>query len=308
MPISDWFKAREDRRYTVTSGTAADALPDGVWIKCPSCKHTLYQGDLGRSLQVCPHCAHHLPMGAVERIASLADDGTFEETDASLASVDPLRFVAGKSYPASLERAKESTGLAEALLTGRALIGGHPSVLGAMDFRFIGASMGSAVGEKVARAFALGTAERRAVVLAIASGGARMQEGMYSLMQMAKTAAAARVHAEAGLPYVAILTNPTYGGVTASFATLADVIVAEPGAMVGFAGPALVEQTTRQGTPKGFQTAESLVTHGMIDAVVPRAELTPTVQQLLDYLLPAGVPDAAAGAACVVPGSAGEAS
>lgn len=308
MPISDWFKAREDRRYTVTSGTAADALPDGVWIKCPSCKHTLYQGDLGRSLQVCPHCDHHFPMHAFERIESLADEGTFQETDETLASVDPLRFVAGKSYPASLERAQSSTGLAEALITGRALIGGHPAVLGAMDFRFIGASMGSAVGEKVARAFALGTAERRAVMLAIASGGARMQEGMYSLMQMAKTAAAARVHAEAGLPYVAILTNPTYGGVTASFATLADVIVAEPGAMVGFAGPALVEQTTRQGTPKGFQTAESLVTHGMIDAVVPRAELAATVQQLLDYLLPSGVPDAANGAACAMPAPAVEAS
>jgi acetyl-CoA carboxylase carboxyl transferase subunit beta len=192
MPISDWFKAREDRRYTVTSGSPTDVLPDGVWIKCPSCKHTLYQGDLSRSLMVCPHCEHHLPMDASERIASLADDGTFAETDATLASVDPLRFTAAKPYPASLEHARESTGLTEAVVTGRALVGGHPAVLGAMDFRFIGASMGSAVGEKIARAFAIGTAEERAVVLAIASGGARMQEGMYSLMQMAKTAAAAR--------------------------------------------------------------------------------------------------------------------
>jgi acetyl-CoA carboxylase carboxyl transferase subunit beta len=308
MPISDWFKAREDRRYTVTSGSPTDVLPDGVWIKCPSCKHTLYQGDLSRSLMVCPHCEHHLPMDASERIASLADDGTFAETDATLASVDPLRFTAAKPYPASLEHARESTGLTEAVVTGRALVGGHPAVLGAMDFRFIGASMGSAVGEKIARAFAIGTAEERAVVLAIASGGARMQEGMYSLMQMAKTAAAARAHADAGLPYVAILTNPTYGGVTASFATLADVILAEPGAMVGFAGPSLVEQTTRQGTPKGFQTAESLVEHGMIDAVVPRSELTVTVELLLDYLMSPGVPDAASGAVCAVPASAGEAS
>jgi len=284
MPIHDWFKAREARKYTLSSGGSIGDLPDGVWVKCPACKRTLYQGDLDSSNHVCPHCAHHFDIGASIRIQLLVDSGSFEETEQVLASADPLKFSAVKPYTESLERARARSGLAEAVVTGRATIGGYPVVLGVMDFRFIGASMGSAVGEKIARAFRLAAQERRAVVLVVASGGARMQEGVLSLMQMAKTSAEAQRLAIAGLPYVSVLTNPTMGGVTASFAVLADVILAEPEALVGFAGPRVIEQTIRQSPPKGFQTAESLLEHGMVDAVVARAELPATIASVLGYL------------------------
>lgn len=285
MPINDWFKQRESRRYTVSSTQSGD-VPDGVWRKCPECKKTLYQGEVAKSLSVCPHCGHHFDLIARDRIDALVDPGSFEETEAAITSKDPLRFSANKPYAASLDKARAETGLAEAVVTGRATVGGHPVVVGAMDFRFIGASMGSAVGEKIARAFALAERERRGVVLIVASGGARMQEGMLSLMQMARTAAACERLARAGLPYVSVLTNPTMGGVTASFAVLADVIFAEPGALVGFAGPRLVEQTIRRSLPKGFQSAESLVEHGMIDEVVSRTELAERIATVLGYLLP----------------------
>lgn len=289
MSISDWFKARESKRYTVTSpGSKSADLPDGVWRKCPSCKAIVYQGELDANAQVCGKCGHHFDLTAYGRIGLLVDEGSFEETETELASTDPLGFSAGKSYTASLEKAREKSGLSEAVVTGRATIGGHGVVVGAMDFRFIGASMGSVVGEKITRAFELALAERRALVFATASGGARMQEGMLSLMQMAKTSAAAERLSAAGIPYIALLTNPTMGGVTASFAVLADVIYAEPGALVGFAGPKLVEQTTRQSLPKGFQSAEALLEHGMVDDVVPRAELTERVRLTLDYLAPKG--------------------
>jgi acetyl-CoA carboxylase carboxyl transferase subunit beta len=287
MPINDWFKQRETKRYTVSSTEAGADLPDGVWRSCPECKKTLYQGDVERSLSVCPHCGHHFDLIARDRIEALADEGSFAETEAGLAGADPLGFVAGKSYAASVAKARTETGLADAAVTGRATLDGRPVAIGALDFRFIGGSMGSVVGEKVARLFELALAERRPVVLIIASGGARMQEGMLSLMQMAKTAAAAERLARAGLPYVSVLVNPTYGGVTASFAVLADVIFAEPGAIIGFAGPRLVEQTIRRALPKGFQSAASLVTHGMIDDVVPRGELRERVATVLGYLAPA---------------------
>jgi len=292
MPINDWFKQRESRRYTVASGGGSE-LPDGVWRTCPGCRTTLYQGDVAKSLSVCQHCGHHFDLIARDRIEALVDPASFEETAATVTSVDPLRFTAAKPYAASLVKAREATGLAEAAVTGRATIAGKPVAIGALDFRFVGASMGSAVGEKVTRVFELALTERRAAVLIVASGGARMQEGMLSLMQMAKTAAAAERLAQARLPYVSVLVNPTYGGVTASFAVLADVIFAEPGALVGFAGPRLVEQTIRRSLPKGFQSAESLVEHGMIDGVVPRAELRDRIATVLGYLLPA---DAVTGA------------
>jgi acetyl-CoA carboxylase carboxyl transferase subunit beta len=285
MSINDWFKQRENRRSTVSAGAAGDVLPDGVWRKCPDCNKTLYQGEVARSLSVCPHCGHHFDLIASDRIAALVDEGTFVEVDSAITSLDPLRFTAAKPYQASLEKARTTTDLAEAAITGRATITGRPVVVGALDFRFVGASMGSAVGEKITRAFELALAERRAVVLIVASGGARMQEGMLSLMQMAKTAAAAARLAGAGLPYVSVLVNPTYGGVTASFAVRADIIFAEPGALIGFAGPRLVEQTIRRSVPKGFQSAESLVDHGMIDAVVARGELRERVAMTLGYLM-----------------------
>ena len=290
MPISDWFKAREQRRYTAPTspeaGTPAADVPDGVWVRCEGCKRTLYMGDLERSLMVCPSCGRHQDVTAPERLEMLVDEGSFVETEGHLRSADPLEFTSGKAYADQLATAEERTGLPEAMITGTATIEGHPVVVGVMDFRFIGASMGSVVGEKVTRAFELALAERRPLVLVTASGGARMQEGMLSLMQMAKTSSAAARLAEARVPYIALLTNPTMGGVTASFATLGDVIIAEPGALIGFAGPRLVEQTIRKSLPKGFQTSEALLEHGMVDMVVDRREMRERLAALLTYLVP----------------------
>ncbi len=259
-------------------------MPEGVWTKCDSCKHIIYEGELAENMRVCRHCGHHFDLTAMQRIDQLVDDGTFQEIDAGPTSADPLGFVANRPYPETLAAARERTGLPEAIVTGRARIGGHNAVVGAMDFRFVAASMGSVVGEKVTRAFELAERERRPLVLVTASGGARMQEGMLSLMQMAKTSAAAARLADAGVPYISILTNPTYGGVTASFAVLADVVLAEPAALIGFTGQRIIEQTIRQKLPKGFQTSEHLLERGMIDEVVPRTELTRHVALLLDYL------------------------
>ncbi len=289
MAISEWFRARQDRRYTSLAATPKAELPDGVWEKCPACKHILYQGDLAKGAAVCPYCEHHLPLPAHGRVALLVDEGSFAPFAEDVNSTDPLGFTSGKPYAASLERAREASGLSEAVVVGRATVEGQRVVLGVMDFRFIGASMGSAVGERVALAFEAALDERRGAVMVTASGGARMQEGMLSLMQMAKTSAAAERLSMAGLPYVAILTDPTYGGVTASFATLADVTFAEPGALIGFAGPRLVEQTIKQSLPKGFQSSASLVEHGMVDAVVSRGELRSQLGVTLRHLMPKGV-------------------
>ncbi len=289
MSIADWFTARETKRYTkVTepSGAGSADVPDGVWVKCDGCKRIIYEGELVETMRVCKTCGFHFDVVAPERVEMLADEGSFVEIDGDLTPCDPLEFVSTKPYTDQLDSAAEKSGRNEALFSGRALIEGRPAVIAVMDFRFIGASMGSVVGEKITRAFELATAERLPVVIVTASGGARMQEGMISLMQMAKTSAAARRHSEAGLAYISVLTNPTYGGVTASFAVLGDIVLAEPGAMIGFAGPKLVEQTIRQKLPKGFQTAESLMKHGMIDDIVPRADLRERIARLIDYLAP----------------------
>jgi len=287
MPISDWFKAREQRRYTTPSDAVPNTdVPDGVWVRCEGCKRTLYTGDLERSEMVCPSCGKHHDITAPDRLAMLVDADTFAEMDEEMRSADPLQFTSGKSYAEQVALAEQRTGLSEGIITGTAAVGGHPVVIAAMDFRFIGASMGSVVGEKITRAFERALDLRIPLVIVTASGGARMQEGMLSLMQMAKTAAAAARLSEARVPYIAILTNPTMGGVTASFATLADVIIAEPGALIGFAGPRLVEQTIRKSLPKGFQTSEALLANGMIDMVVDRRELTGTLASLLAYLSP----------------------
>jgi acetyl-CoA carboxylase carboxyl transferase subunit beta len=286
MPISDWFKAREQRRYTTPTAVPTADVPDGVWVRCEGCKQTLYMGDLERSAMVCPTCGKHHDITAPERLDMLIDEGSFVETDADMRSADPLGFTSGKAYADQILVAEEKTGLAEAFISGTAAIGGHPVVIGAMDFRFIGASMGSVVGEKVTRAFERALELRRPLVLVTASGGARMQEGMLSLMQMAKTSAAAARLSDARVPYIAVLTNPTMGGVTASFATLADILIAEPGALIGFAGPRLVEQTIRKSLPKGFQTSEALLANGMIDMVVDRRELPATLATILGYLGP----------------------
>jgi acetyl-CoA carboxylase carboxyl transferase subunit beta len=289
MSIADWFTARETKRYTKVTeppgGGSAD-MPDGVWVKCEGCKRIIYEGELAETMRVCKTCGFHFDISAPERVAMIADEGSFIEIDADLAPCDPLGFAGTKPYVDKLASAAEKSGRNEAIISGRALVDGRSVVLAVMDFQFIGASMGSVVGEKVTRAFELATAERLPIVIVTASGGARMQEGMLSLMQMAKTSAAARKHADAGLGFISVLTNPTYGGVTASFAVLGDIVLAEPGAMIGFAGPKLVEQTIRQKLPKGFQTAESLMHHGMIDDIVPRSELKDRLALLVDYLEP----------------------
>jgi len=245
-------------------------MPAGLWAKCARCRQLVYQKELDRHLQVCPRCGYHHRLGARERIALTLDAGSFTEFDAELTSGDPLQF---PDYAAKLAEARRRTGLAEAAVAGVGAIDGQRTVVVALDFFFMGGSMGSAVGEKVARAAERALAERLPLVAFCASGGARMQEGALSLMQLAKTSAAiARLH-EAGLPYLSVLCDPTTGGVAASFAFQGDVILAEPGALIGFAGRRVIEQTIRRKLPETFQTAEFCLEHGMIDMIVPRAEL-----------------------------------
>lgn len=259
-------------------------IPDGLWIKCPSCEEITFKQELEENLQVCTKCGHHFALGLNERIALLSDDGYLEEWDTDLTSVDSLGFTGTDSYIAKLEANTKKTGRNDAISCGRVRLGSHDVALGVMDFQFLGASMGSVVGEKVTRLIERGTRERLPVVLSCASGGARMYEGMLSLMQMAKTSAALARHAKADLPYIPILTHPTMAGVMASFATLGDVIVAEPGALIGFAGPRVIKETTQQDLPEGFQRSEFLLKHGLIDKVVSRKELKKTIILLLDYM------------------------
>lgn len=261
-------------------------MPDGLWVKCPGCSEILYRQELDEALGVCRKCGHHFPLGRAERIAQLAEAGAFEEWDAGLRSMDPLGFTGTASYTSKLESHARRCGYPDAIACGRARIGPHAVGLGVMDFRFLGASMGSVVGEKVARLIERSTAERMPVVMCCASGGARMYEGMFSLMQMAKTSGAVARHGDAGLPYLTVLTDPTTAGVMASFASLGDVILAEPGALIGFAGPRVIRETTQQELPQGFQRSEFLLEHGLIDCVVPRSRLKATLVELLTCLVP----------------------
>ena len=276
MPI---FKKRSVREF----GEKKKDIKEGLWVKCPSCGETLFEQTLAKNLRVCTECSHHFTVPAEDRIQSLVDEGSFEEIDTISAPVDPLGF---KGYPDKVTANREKTGLDEAVITGRATIGSLPVVLGVMDFRFLGASMGSVVGEKITRAIELATAESRAVILFSSSGGARMHEGIISLMQMAKTSGALALHAQAGLPYISVLTHPTTGGVTASFATLGDIIIAEPKCMIGFAGPRVVKETTHQDLPPGFQTAEFMMEHGLVDLIVARHQMRERLSNILGYLLP----------------------
>ncbi|GGJ11648.1 acetyl-coenzyme A carboxylase carboxyl transferase subunit beta [Alicyclobacillus cellulosilyticus] len=255
-----------------------DNIPEGLMSKCGSCNEILIARELQKNLNTCPHCGHHFPVDARTRIEWTLDDGRFFEYDAGLSSADPLQF---PDYPEKLRKAQEQTGLAEAVVTGEGTLAGHPVVLGVMDARFIAASMGSAVGEKIARAIERATEKRYPMILFTASGGARMQEGILSLMQMAKTSLALRRMHEAGVLFVTVITHPTTGGVSASFASLGDIILAEPGAMFGFAGRRVIEQTIRQKLPDDFQTAEFMLKHGMIDRVVHRKELRDVLAAIL---------------------------
>ena len=259
------------------------AMPANRWAKCPRCAAFIYNKRLEKNLKVCPECTHHFRLSAQERVAFLLDAGSFQELDAELTPGDPLGFVDSKPYSARIADNREKSGVSEAAKYGTGTIGGYPVVMCALDFTFLGGSMGSVVGEKVTRAIELGAKTRTPVIVCSSSGGARMQEGTLSLMQMAKTSAALALLAEAGVPYFALLADPTYGGVSASFATLGDLIICEPKVKVGFAGPQVIEQTIRQKLPEGFQTAEFLMEKGQIDLIVPRAELPNTFKKLLGF-------------------------
>lgn len=262
-------------------------VPNGLWIKCSGCDEMVFKQELETALNVCPKCGQHFQLPRAARIAMLSDANSFVEWDAGLSSVDTLGFTGTASYVTKIKENQTKTGCNDAITCGRALVNGRPAALGVMDFEFLGASMGSVVGEKVTRLIERGTAEKLPVVICCASGGARMYEGLFSLMQMAKTSAALARHAEARLPYINILTHPTMAGVMASFATLGDVNIAEPGALIGFAGPRVIKETTQQELPEGFQRAEFLLKHGLLDMVVPRKELKQMLALVLDYFRPA---------------------
>ena len=262
-------------------------MPEGLWQKCPSCGEVIHNLELVQNLKVCPKCDYHFTQSAKERIDSLIDPATFTEFDANMLSVDVLSFKGVAAYGDRLKSYQEKTGLKDAVLTGFGLLEEKPVAIAAMDFSFLAATMGSVVGEKITRLIERGTQDRRPVIIVSASGGARMYEGMLSLMQMAKTSGAVARHAKAGLPFISVLTHPTTAGVMASFASLGDLILAEPKCMIGFAGPRVIKETTHQDLPPGFQTAEFLQDHGLIDLIVHRKQLRATLVSLFNYLKPA---------------------
>jgi acetyl-CoA carboxylase carboxyl transferase subunit beta len=262
-------------------------MPEGLWQKCPDCGEVIHQLALVENLHVCPKCDHHFTIEARERLDAFLDAGTFEEFDADLQPVDVLNFHGLKTYRESLEKSQKLTGMPDAVVCGAGKSEGRQLAVAVMDFRFMGGSMGSVVGEKITRAIEYGTKHGLPVVVFTAAGGARVYEGIFSLMQMAKTSGALARHARAGLPYLPVLTHPTTGGVSASFATLGDLILAEPKCMVGFAGPRVIRETTHQDLPPGFQTAEFLQEHGLVDLIVHRKKMRSTIASLLDYLAPA---------------------
>lgn len=284
MPISEWFQKKE--KYTqITPGVKKQSVPDGIWSKCAECGEIIYQRELLKNLRVCPTCDFHYKLTVGDRLNLLLDDGKFKEFNAFLSSTDPLNFVSEKPYFESLAQSKEKTNLVEAIITAKGKINSRSVIVAVMDFRFIGGSMGSVVGEKVTCAVEKATKDKLPLIIVSSSGGARMQEGMLSLMQMAKTSAAISRFKKTNLPYISVLTNPTMGGVTASFASLGDVIIAEPGALIGFAGPRVLEKTIRQKLPKGFQTAEFMLDSGQVDLIVHRKELKATISKLLDFFV-----------------------
>ena len=257
-----------------------------LWLKCPACETQIYKKDLEANLMVCPNCGHHFRMEAKQRVEMLADEGSFNQTTGRVRPADPLSFTDTEPYTDRLRRYQEKTGNTEAIFGGSCTVGKVPTMLLVMDYAFAGGSMGSVVGEEIARGAEQAAAENRALVIVAASGGARMQEAVLSLMQMAKTTMALDRLWERRLPYVSILTDPTTGGVTASFAALGDVVLAEPGALIGFAGPRVIKQTIRQDLPEGFQRSEFLLQHGMLDQVVPRADLRQRLIEILSLLHP----------------------
>jgi len=277
-----WFKKDRSAPKPAAKDTTV-RVPEGLWVKCPSCGAIIYNKDLVANLHVCSKCAHHFKMNAEERLRSLFD-GPWEEYDSDLMSTDPLKFTDTKPYKDRLTSSMKSTGRRDAIVTARGTLEGMPVHIGAMEYAFIGGSMGVVVGEKLARAIERALAERAAVIIVAASGGARMMEGALSLMQLAKVSAALARLDRARLPFISVLTDPTTGGTTASFAMLGDLNIAEPKALIGFAGPRVIEQTIRQKLPPGFQRSEFLIEHGMLDVVVDRRELKATIGKALRFM------------------------
>jgi acetyl-CoA carboxylase carboxyl transferase subunit beta len=282
MSLFDWFADRRKNNPVVRASKSPEPDEgDGLWSKCPECALVVYRKDLAAHAHVCKGCGHHQRIASDERIRLIVDEGSFEVLDADLSPTDPLAFKDRRSYADRLRDSQQATGLRDAVVTGLCRLDGMPLALGVMDFRFMGGSMGSVVGEKLTRLIEIATARRYPLLIVCASGGARMQEGMLSLMQMAKVAGALERHRRAELLYVPLLTHPTTGGVTASFAMLGDLILAEPKALIGFAGRRVIEQTLREKLPEGFQTAEYLQEHGFVDVIVPRPEMRTLLVQLL---------------------------
>jgi acetyl-CoA carboxylase carboxyl transferase subunit beta len=279
-----WFRKKKGKIEPVRDKDRV-VRTENVFVRCEECGEHLYKKELEEAQQVCVHCGYHFRLGAYERLEQIFDDAHCEELDAEVISTDPLGFVDTKPYPKRISQAQRATGLPEAVITARGKVGGHPVFAGAMDMNFIGGSMGSAVGEKITRLIERAINESGAVVIFSASGGARMQEGTLSLMQMAKISAALAALEERHLPFISVLTDPTTGGVTASFAMLGDLIVAEPKALIGFAGPRVIEQTIRQKLPKDFQRSEFLLDHGMIDGIVDRRQMRPFLIKSLDFMM-----------------------
>jgi len=259
-------------------------MPEGLWTKCPECSAYIFNKELESLQMVCKECGHHFNITAHQRLQHLLDEGSWQEFDAGVSSVDILKFTGATSYSDQLKKYQKKTGLKEGVISGLGKIEGHAVSVAVMEFNFLGGSMGSVMGEKITRAIERATERGIPMLIFSASGGARMHEGMFSLMQMAKTSGALSRHAAARLPYISILTHPTMGGVTASFATLGDLNIAEPKAMIGFAGARVLKETTRQDLPKGFQTAEFLLERGLVDRIVSRLEMRSELAKLLDFL------------------------
>jgi acetyl-CoA carboxylase carboxyl transferase subunit beta len=279
-----WFKRQS---VDLDASGEKKIRTEGLWVKCESCRQIIWKKDLEDNMNVCPKCGKHFRIDARTRLALLFDDGEYETSDDNLASTDPLKFVDLKPYSERLERAQAETGLSDAVINARGKMNGRPVIISAMEYAFIGGSMGSVVGEMITRAIEHALESKQPIVIISASGGARMMEGVLSLMQLAKISAALAKLDEARVPFISVLTDPTTGGVTASFAMLGDLNIAEPGALIGFAGPRVIEQTIRQKLPPGFQRSEFLLEHGMLDAVVHRKELKPYISRALDFMTPA---------------------
>jgi acetyl-CoA carboxylase carboxyl transferase subunit beta len=276
-----WFKRQSG---DVDASGEKKIRTEGLWVKCDSCRQIIWKKDLEENLNVCPKCDHHFRIDARTRLALLLDDNRYEIFDSNLVSTDPLQFVDLKAYSSRLVQAQSDTGLTDAVINARGKLNDRPVIVSAMEYSFIGGSMGAVVGESITRAIEQSIQTKAPLIIVSASGGARMMEGVVSLMQLAKISAALARLDEARVPYISVLTDPTTGGVTASFAMLGDLNIAEPGALIGFAGPRVIEQTIRQKLPQGFQRSEFLLEHGMLDAVVPRKQLKPYVSRALDFM------------------------